>query len=75
MAGRWEPPKKPEPFKPWKPETCADCGARHPSFSKDGMEGPWRCGPCDKLASPKPPPKPFDETPRSPPDAPQGQLL
>lgn len=72
---RWQDQaRKPEPFKPWKPDKCADCGAPHPSFSKDGMGGPWRCQSCDKLASPKPPDQPFAE-PLSPPDPPQGQLL
>lgn len=65
--------RKAEPFRPWKPEKCADCGARHPSFSKDGMAGPWRCGPCDKVASPKPPDNPFQDRPADPKG--QGRLL
>jgi hypothetical protein len=65
---------KAEPFRPWKPERCHDCGAPHPSFSRDGMAGPWRCGPCDKLASPKPKDDPFAE-PAKPTEPPQGRLL
>ena len=65
----------------WKPERCADCGKKHPSFNKDsGRPGtPWRCGPCDKLASPLPKDDPFARstpapTPR-PADPKQGSLL
>lgn len=31
----------------WKPTRCADCGRRHPSFSRNGSDGPWRCLACD----------------------------
>lgn len=34
----------------WKPKTCADCAAAHPTFSATGPLGPWRCLPCHKKA-------------------------
>lgn len=29
----------------WKPDVCEEpgCTSRHPSYSRDGMKGPWRC--------------------------------
>lgn len=33
----------------WKPKACADCGKLHPSLSRNGRHGPWRCGVCDRL--------------------------
>lgn len=40
-------------FVPWKPDRCA-CGAKHPSYSRDGMAGPWRCRACDATATKRP---------------------
>ncbi|APZ81788.1 hypothetical protein vBEliSR6L_23 [Erythrobacter phage vB_EliS_R6L] len=76
----YSPPAKEAKFVPWKPDVCEEpgCQNRHPSFSKDGMAGPWRCGPCDKLASPRPPDQPFAEpapSPSEPPASPQGRLI
>lgn len=44
-----------EPFRPWKPEVCEEpgCDARHPSYSRDGMAGPWRCRKHDLTATRK----------------------
>lgn len=65
----------------WKPERCADCGKKHPSFNKDGGRPgtSWRCGPCDKLASPLPKDDPFARSTPAPAPRPadpkQGSLL
>lgn len=48
--GRWKPPSEAEAFVPWKPTRCADCPAPHPSYSLNGMAGPWRCKPCNDRA-------------------------
>lgn len=55
----------------WKPSTCADCPAKHPSLSHDGKDGPWRCKPCHDRAAPR------DKTVRvtPAPAPPQGRLL
>lgn len=57
----------------WKPDRCQDCGARFPSFNRDGgAKGtPWRCGGCDAKALPLPK---DDHTP-PPADDLQGALL
>lgn len=68
---RFGPKPKAEPFVPWKPDVCEEpgCKRRHPSFSRNGREGPWRCGPCDKaprkarkepIVDLEPPPAPPD---------------
>lgn len=70
-----QPFHKAEPFVPWKPGRCADCGKPHPCHSRNGREGPWRCGPCDQIAADAPP-GPVIEAPA--PEAPpidQGRLL
>jgi hypothetical protein len=62
---------------PWKPDVCEEpgCNARHPSFSRDGIAGPWRCRRCDANASPTPSPA-LDASPAEPPpEPPQGRLL
>lgn len=43
-------------FVPWKPDVCEEpgCTRRHPSFSRDGMAGPWRCREHDLTAAKKP---------------------
>lgn len=43
-------------FVPWKPDVCEEpgCTARHPSFSRDGMAGPWRCAEHDRTATKRP---------------------
>jgi hypothetical protein len=42
----------PEPLKPWKPDVCEEpgCTARHPTLSRNGMIGPWRCAEHDRTA-------------------------
>jgi hypothetical protein len=39
-------------FVPWKPDVCAEpgCTERHPAYSRDGMDGPWRCKAHDATA-------------------------
>lgn len=74
----YRPPAKPEPFVPWKPDVCEEpgCEERHPSYSLDGMKGPWRCRACNAKASPQPPPDPMADRPAdAPTEPPQGRLL
>lgn len=74
----YRPPAKAEPFVPWKPDVCEEpgCNARHPSYSRNGMAGPWRCRDCNDKAASGPPdtPKP-DAGPQATTDPPQGRLL
>lgn len=50
------PPRPRVEFVPWKPDVCEEpgCTARHPSFSRDGMAGPWRCREHDLVATKRP---------------------
>jgi hypothetical protein len=32
----------------WKPTHCANCPAKHPSWSRTGKRGPWLCHACYK---------------------------
>lgn len=65
----------------WKPKRCADCNRPHPTYNRDGgkADTPWRCGPCDKLASPLPDADPFGSPKPAPvpraSDPTQGSLL
>lgn len=55
----------------WKPAHCNECSVKHPSFSHDGIGGPWRCKSChDKTAS-----KPPEKITYEPIDNPQGSLF
>lgn len=67
---------RPQAAKPWKPKRCADCRRPHPTHNRDGGKAgtPWRCGPCDAVASPLPPDSTFLATPAPRNDA-QGSLL
>lgn len=49
--GKWRPEGLPV-AEVWKPDVCEEfgCDARHPSFSRDGMKGPWRCREHDAVA-------------------------
>ena len=73
---RWEPPKKPEPFVPWKPDVCEapGCDVRHPSFSAYGMGGPWTCATHRGLSRPTRPLFDDDPPPSRPPDPPDRLL-
>lgn len=57
MQRRYAPPPKVD-FRPWKPDVCQEpgCDERHPSYSRDGMQGPWRCRAHDLMAKPRPDP-------------------
>lgn len=52
---RWTPQQKVD-FVPWKPDVCDEdgCDERHPSYSRDGMQGPWRCRAHDLTATRRP---------------------
>lgn len=72
----------PDLFVPWKPDECEapGCTARYPSFSRDGLQGPWRCREHDATASRRPPEDPFEAEKRrakaAPPnDPPPDRLL
>lgn len=75
------PKPKPPAFKPWKPDKCADCGKPHPSYSRNGREGPWRCKRCDRRADPTHPsitirePEPPPPAPKPDNGAEQGRLI
>lgn len=53
MRRGYQPPSERVQFRPWKPDVCEEpgCAARHPSFSRDGMKGPWRCAEHDRTAT------------------------
>lgn len=69
MRRPWQPQAKAD-FRPWKPDVCQEpgCDEPHPSFSRDGKDGPWRCALHDSTASRRP-------DPTAPPPNPQDRLL